>query len=273
MFDTSNLYVTSGGHPPQSDLTRSPASFTTAFALIPKGVIRDIVTSSLPFWSDYKCWILARPMSGFSETFSYYLVDLQPEGGSENPETEAGVESVVFVTSGQLDIEIDGRSHVLHTGGYVYLPPSVPWRIRNSSGSNSQFHWIRKKYQEVPGVELPKPVLTSIGEVSPQSMPGTDGRWTTHRFVDPADISHDMHVNIVSFEPGASIPFPETHVMEHGLFILEGKGLYLLNDEWIEVEAGDFLWLRAFCPQACYAGGNSPFRYLLYKDVNRHASF
>ncbi|MFT5988470.1 MAG: (S)-ureidoglycine aminohydrolase [Marinobacter psychrophilus] len=30
------------------------------------------------------------------------------------------------------------------------------------------------------------------------------------------------------------------------------------------------MWLRAFCPQACYAGGPGPFRYLLYKDVNRH---
>jgi (S)-ureidoglycine aminohydrolase len=28
------------------------------------------------------------------------------------------------------------------------------------------------------------------------------------------------------------------------------------------------MWLRAFCPQACYAGGPGKFRYLLYKDVN-----
>ena len=79
-----------------------------------------------------------------------------------------------------------------------------------------------------------------------------------------------MHVNIVSFEPGGAIPFPETHVMEHGLYVLEGKAVYLLNTDWVEVQAGDFMWLRAFCPQACYAGGPGRFRYLLYKDVNRH---
>ena len=45
---------------------------------------------------------------------------------------------------------------------------------------------------------------------------------------------------------------------------------YLLNKDWVTVEAGDFLWLRAFCPQACRNTGNSDFRYLLYKDVNRH---
>jgi (S)-ureidoglycine aminohydrolase len=80
-----------------------------------------------------------------------------------------------------------------------------------------------------------------------------------------------MHVNIVTFAPGAVIPFAETHVMEHGIYVLEGKAVYRLNDDWVEVEAGDFLWLRAFCPQACYAGGPGNFRYLLYKDVNRHA--
>ncbi|MBL3674689.1 cupin domain-containing protein, partial [Paracoccus sp. KCTC 42845] len=82
---------------------------------------------------------------------------------------------------------------------------------------------------------------------------------------------HDMHITVVTFKPGGSIPFAETHVMEHGLFVLEGKAVYRLNRDWVEVGPGDYMWLRAFCPQACYAGGPGPFRYLLYKDVNRHA--
>ena len=89
-------------------------------------------------------------------------------------------------------------------------------------------------------------------------MPGTDGAWSTTRFVEIDDLRHDMHVNIVNFQPGGTIPFPETHVMEHGLYVLEGKAVYLLNTDWVEVEAGDFMWLRAFCPQACYAGGPGP---------------
>ena len=72
--------------------------------------------------------------------------------------------------------------------------------------------------------------------------------------------------------PGAVISFAETHVMEHRLYVLEDKAVYLLNREWVEVEAGDYMWLRAFCPQACYASGPGRFRYLLYKDVNRHMS-
>lgn len=103
-------------------------------------------------------------------------------------------------------------------------------------------------------------------------MPDTAGRWATTRFVDVNDMRHDMHITIVTLQPGAIIPFMETHVMEHGLYVLNGKGVYKLNEDWIEVEAGDYMWLRAYCPQACYAGGAEPFRYLLYKDMNRHAN-
>src|SRR5690606_27204187 len=100
----------------------------------------------------------------------------------------------------------------------------------------------------------PEPFVVNERDILEKSTPDTDGRWRATIFVDPNDMRHDMHVNIVSFEPGTSIPFAETHVMEHGLYVLEGKAVYLLNRDWIEVEAGDFMWLRAFCPQACYAG-------------------
>ena len=113
-------------------------------------------------------------------------------------------------------------------------------------------------------------LILNENDIAPTEMPGTDGKWATTRFVDPNDLRHDMHVTVVTFEPGAVIPFLETHVMEHGLYVLEGKAVYRLNNDWVEVEAGDYMWLRAFCPQACYARGPGKFRYLLYKDVNRH---
>ena len=120
------------------------------------------------------------------------------------------------------------------------------------------------------GLDAPEAFVTNERDVEPTPMPDTEGRWKTSRFVDPQDLRHDMHVTIVTFEPGAVIPFAETHVMEHGLYVLEGKAVYRLNEDWVEVQEGDFMWLRAFCPQACYAGGPGKFRYLLYKDVNRH---
>jgi (S)-ureidoglycine aminohydrolase len=159
---------------------------------------------------------------------------------------------------------------VLAAGGFAYIPPENRWSVANEGPVPARFHWIRKAYDYVEGLPAPDPVIASEQDVAPSPMPDTAGRWATTRFVDPADLRHDMHVTIVTFEPGGVIPFEETHVMEHGLYVLEGKAAYRLNRDWVEVEAGDFMWLRAFCPQSCYAGGPGRFRYLLYKDVNRH---
>jgi (S)-ureidoglycine aminohydrolase len=263
-------YAPQGGHPPQTDLLTGRAVFTEAYAVIPKGVMRDIVTSYLPHWNNTRVWILARPLSGFAETFSQYIMEVAPGGGSTNPEPDSNAEGVLFVVEGALELVLEGQSHTLEPGGYAFLPPDAKWSVTNSRKTPVRFHWIRKSYEQVTGIPKPKAFVTRDQDVAPSVMPGTDGKWATTRFVDLADLSHDMHVTIVTFEPGAIIPFAETHVMEHGLYVLEGKAVYRLNADWVEVEAGDFMWLRAFCPQACYAGGPGKFRYLLYKDVNRH---
>lgn len=259
-----------GGLPPQSQLLTGRAVFTDAYAVIPKGVMTDIVTSYLPFWEKTRAWVIARPMSGFAETFSQYIMEVAPGGGSKNPETDPDAEGVLFVTTGTLTLTLSGKTHELNAGGYAFIPPGSDWQTQNNSDQNVQFHWVRKAYEPVDGLDAPEAFVTSDQENVPISMPDTDGAWATTRFVEPTDLRHDMHVNIVTLQPGAVIPFAETHVMEHGLYVLEGKAVYRLNQDWVEVEAGDFMWLRAFCPQACYAGGPGPFRYLLYKDVNRH---
>lgn len=269
MTDRS-YFAPQGGHPPQTQLLTGRAIFTDAYAVIPAGTMQDIVTSFLPFWDKTRAWILARPLSGFAETFSQKIMEVAPGGGSDRPEPDPEAQGVLFVVEGELTVSIGGSDHVLSPGGYAYLPPSCGWTAHNRGSVPARFHWIRKRYEKVDGLDMPDPVFTSDADVAPTPMPGTEGKWATTRFVDPADLRHDMHVTIVTFEPGAVIPFLETHVMEHGLYVLEGKAVYRLNGDWVEVEAGDFMWLRAFCPQACYAGGPGRFRYLLYKDVNRH---
>ena len=264
-------YAPHGGLPKQTDLLTGRAVFTEAYAVIPKGVMRDIVTSSLPFWRNTRAWVLARPLSGFAETFSQYIMEVGPGGGSDKPEPDAGAEGVFFVVEGELTVTLADTTHLMRPGGYAYIPPASAWSVKNEGREAVRFHWIRKAYEAVDGLDAPEAFVTSEQDIAPTPMPGTEGKWATTRFVDPDDMRHDMHVTIVTFEPGAVIPFAETHVMEHGLYVLEGKAVYRLNQDWVEVEAGDFMWLRAFCPQACYAGGPGPFRYLLYKDVNRHA--
>nr|WP_299040441.1 bifunctional allantoicase/(S)-ureidoglycine aminohydrolase [uncultured Psychrobacter sp.] len=273
MSTKNTYYAPTGGLPPQTQLLSDRAVFTEAYAIIPKRVLTDIVISYLPFWEGMRMWVIARPLSGFSETFSQYIVEVAPNGGSDKPELDAKAEAVLFVVEGEMDVTIEGETHHMEAGGYAFLPPSCKWTLKNNSDTHVKFHWIRKAYQYVEGIDVPEAFVTSDHEVEAIAMPDTNGVWKTTRFTEQSDMRHDMHVNIVTFEPGGVIPFDETHVMEHGLYVLEGKAVYHLNAEWVEVEAGDFMWLRAFCPQSCYAGGPGPFRYLLYKDVNRHMPF
>ncbi len=264
-------YAPTGGLSAQTELLTDRAVFTDAYAVIPKGVMQDIVTSNLPFWDNTRVWILARPLTGFAETFSQYIMEVGPGGGSDKPELDKQAEAVLFVVEGTLTLKLAGQSHAMEPGGYAFVPPAAEWAVRNESADPVRFHWIRKAYEAVDGIDAPPAFVTNEKDVAPNPMPDTDGKWATSIFVDPKDVRYDMHVTIVTFEPGAVIPFAETHVMEHGLYVLEGKAVYRLNQDWVEVEAGDFMWLRAFCPQACYAGGPGNFRYLLYKDVNRQA--
>ena len=268
----TGYFTPKGGLPPQTALMTQRAVFTEAYAFIPKGCFSDIVTSFLPGWRGTRLWVIARPMSGFAETFSQYVMEVAPGGGSDAPDAEEGAEHWLFFTGGLATLTIDGRGHEMDAGGYAYIPAGARWTLLAEGAEPARFHWLRKLYEPAPGIAAPEAFVTSDRETPVRWMPDTAERWGTTRFVDPEDLSHDAHVNIVTFQPGGTIPFEETHVMEHGLYVLEGKAVYKLNQDWVEVEAGDFMWLRAYCPQACYAAGPGPFRYLLYKDVNRHAN-
>jgi len=86
----------------------------------------------------------------------------------------------------------------------------------------------------------------------------------------PDDPSFDFAVNTMTYQPGSSLSMVEMHVMEHGLIMLEGGGIYRLGDQWYPVTAGDFIWMGPWCPQWFGAIGKKPAKYLIYKDWNRH---
>ena len=106
-----NYYAPKGGLPAQTDLTTDRAVFTEAYAVLPRGTMRDIVTSRLPFWDDTRLWVIARPLSGFAETFSQYIVEVAPGGGSDKPEPDAGAEGVLFVVEGELTLALARKTH------------------------------------------------------------------------------------------------------------------------------------------------------------------
>lgn len=126
---------------------------------------------------------------------------------------------------------------------------------------------IRKRFEAAPGMPTPGSLFGSETHVSPT--PFAENPKTLLQQLIPDEMQYDMAVNIFTFEPGHGLPIVETHVMEHGLFMLEGKGLYYLSDRWMEVQANDFIWMGPYCPQSFYATGPTASRYIYYKNVNR----
>ena len=106
-------YAPHGGLPPQTALLTDRAVFTESYAVIPKGVLRDITVSYFPFWEKTRAWVLSRPLSGFAETFSQYIMEVAPDGGSDRPEPDSVAEAVLFVVEGELTLTLDGKTYVM----------------------------------------------------------------------------------------------------------------------------------------------------------------
>jgi len=164
--------------------------------VLPRGTMRDIVTSNLPFWENTRLWVIARPLSGFAETFSQYIVEVAPGGGSDRPELDAGAEGVLFVVEGGFTLTVEGDKHDLTVGGYAFLPPGCEWTLRNNTTETARFHWIRKAYEHVDGIDVPQAFVTNQTDVEGIEMPGTEGRWSTQRFADPNDVTPANGVSV-----------------------------------------------------------------------------
>ena len=151
--------------------------------------------------------------------------------------------------------------------GYAFLPPGTKWKIHQQGRSlPSRFHWIRKAYEAVDGIDAPEAFVANEQDEPIVWMPDTERRWGTTHFVDPVDVAHDMHVNIVlTLEPGRwSFPSMHYRTLERLAFTCSrARRSIVLNDAWYEVEAGDFMWLRAFYRRPATPAPER-FRYLLY---------
>ena len=179
-----SYFAPTGGLPAQTDLMTGRAVFTEAYAVIPKGVMRDIVTSYLPGWEKTRLWVLARPLSGFAETFSQYLMEVTPGGGSDVPENDPGAEAVLFVVEGELALTLDGKLHVMKAGGYGFIPPAQNGAPGTGRMPRSGFTGYEKNMKKPTGSMCPMR-LSSMNRRLPRPrcrIPGINGQphglWT-----------------------------------------------------------------------------------------------
>lgn len=214
------------------------------------------VRAPLPGMSGVTAIVHAAPALG--ARFLQYTAEWEPGG------TVAGSElqRFIYVLEGELSIA-DSR---LQPGGFAYLPAGSGTTI--SALSQARAAVIEKAYQPLPGTTAPAFFCAREQDREPQHLQGDPNLEV--RTLIPADPAFDFAVNTMTYQPGASLPMVEVHVMEHGLLMLEGGGIYRLGDHWYPVTQGDFIWMGAYCPQWFGALGKTPAKYLIYKDWNRN---
>jgi len=196
--------------------------------------------------------------------FTQLLLTFQTDGRAIFPANQT--EAFAYVVRGSMRGEILGNTCILDTGGYLFVPAGQAWKL-SAPAEGTQVNLFLKKYVALDGAVLPETVVGRENQVAGQ--PYLDDQDARLQILLPNEISFDMAVNIFNYNPGAFLPFVETHIMEHGLLMLEGKGVYRLEDRWYPVAAGDCIWMAPYCPQWFTAMGKAPARYLYYKDVNR----
>lgn len=172
----------------------------------------------------------------------------------------------IFVLQGELILEYGTKTHRLEKDGFAYFPQQTPHVAR--AEAPAQVVIIEKPYLRLPGGEQPQVVIGSERDKADAHLMGDLALRV--RALMPDGPAYDFAVNTMTYDPGAALNMVEIHVMEHGLLMLEGGGIYRLSDSWYPVEAGDFIWMAPYCPQWFGALGKRPAKYLIYKDWCRH---
>jgi len=204
--------------------------------------------------------------AGMGAGFAQLLVVFK-SGGSATM-TSSDVETVGYFETGGGVLTVGGKKQRVGSGAYFFCPAGEEWTIA-SPKAGSRVTLFQKKYVPHPGLPGPAAIVGEASKITGEPFLGDpDARLQT---LLPNRPEFDLAVNIFTYQPGATLPFVETHVMEHGLLMLAGQGVYRLEDSWYCVAAGDVIWMAPFCPQWFVAMGKKPASYLYYKDINRSA--
>lgn len=231
------------------------------YAILPQG---NRCFSPLPYWEKATSYVLASPERGAQ--FTQIEIFLEPEGKTTR-DVEDGLEQFLYLREGEAEIILQDQKQIsLQKGGYIWLPPHDPYRVVNSGDQVCDIIWIRKRYQPLEGAQIPARVS---GQDQDLELYSIDTHTERRLFPYREDMGFDMGIKILYFEKGVYFSFVESHVQEHGLVMLEGRGLYYLNGDYHEVEAGDFIYMAPYCLQFMVPLGEGKIAYLLYKDLNR----
>ncbi|MEQ8208996.1 MAG: (S)-ureidoglycine aminohydrolase [Lacipirellulaceae bacterium] len=218
------------------------------------------VTSPIFGWEEAEGVVLISPVMGTGAggpRFTQYLINGKGKSSGAAP----GVQRLIYVLSGKASL--DGSA--LGPEEFAWLPPEETYEL--ISEEDSQLLVFEKPYESLAGLDTPKRIVGRLSDAPTEPFMGDpDAMLATLLPIEP---NFDMAVNVFTYQPGAALPFVETHIMEHGLYMCAGQGVYRLGDSWYPVAKGDSIWMASYCPQWFVAMGKEPAQYVYYKDIHR----
>ncbi|HWX18539.1 MAG TPA: (S)-ureidoglycine aminohydrolase [Candidatus Binatia bacterium] len=220
------------------------------------------VPSCLPGWRDAVC--IVQISEGMGAKFCQLLIAFQKAG--EGRGHTGSLEFLVYILAGKCAAQLAGKRVELATGSYAYIPPGNDFHFSKAQ-EGTQLLIFQKRFQPLAGAAIPALLVGSEKDVPGQPFLGNEDARLQVLLPDKPEF--DMAVNIFTYQSGATLPFVESHIMEHGLVMLKGQGVYRLDSDWHPVQSGDVIWMAPYCPQWFVAMGKTPASYIYYKDVNR----
>jgi len=217
----------------------------------------------LPNSADVEFIVHTAPRLGAG--FTQMTAEFAPNGNLGTP--TPGIQRFIYILEGSLQLTHDKQNSKLEAGGFAFFPAGIPHRI--SAAESARAVIIEKRYLPLSSAVAPQQIIVGHeSDATPEPLGGDNALQVRHMMPDgPA---WDFAVNTMTYDPGAALSQVEIHVMEHGLLMLQGGGIYRLSDNWYPVTAGDFIWMAPYCPQWFGALGKTPAKYLIYKDWFRH---
>ncbi|KAL4458393.1 hypothetical protein ABPG75_013258 [Micractinium tetrahymenae] len=215
----------------------------------------SLVFAGNPLWANASTAHIISPAVGAN--FAMILVTMRKHSHGAAP--PSGHERFLFVLDGVVEVTAGEQTVQLRADDYAYLPAGMEHSVRSAAGAGLLLYERRYALKGSPRFVH--------GHTQEQPLLPTEGEVFALRKLLPQTSDYDFNVHVMDFLPGEHLNVKEVHYNQHGLLLLQGKGIYRLGSDWYPVQAGDAIWMAPYVPQWYAALGTQESRYILYKDT------
>ncbi len=245
---------------PNDILTTRTIIKPNLYAILPES---ELVNSTISTIKNCRVSIVASPNMGAN--FVQYIITAQPGGHStKHLAIASGVESFLYCIEGAVDCEVGLKKYSLTAGGYIFA--SEDNGIKFSCKETAKLLFYKQKYIPLTGVKA-SVYVNNVNDMEYHEYEGMENVFIKDLL--PKESGFDMNMHILSFLPGGCHSFVETHVQEHGAYVLSGEGMHIIENRWIPIKKDDFMWFAPYVPQGAYGIGREPFTYIYSNTCNR----